>query len=138
MKKYTYTFNVSTCEYSEKYHFTSNKKYSQDDLKQILHTVIIKYVKENEKITDLDWEYLFDTLYETNPVITMLDEEYDLTLYTPTSDAQLNIWGWSHVSSDGFDSFDYKTSDWQSEINNEVFEIIKDRSRKEYTCFIGR
>lgn len=140
MKKYTYQLTYTSYEESEDFYFMSDIKYSLDDLKQILHDAIIKYVTRDEQVNFLDWESILDTLYSISPVIKILEEEYDLTRYTPEHTEKLFYWGWSQVSAREPEScFKNETPEWQTKINEEVGEILKNRPAKPYSDgFIGR
>ena len=132
MKEYTYMFKYGSFEESCEYYFTSDTKYTEDDLKKIIHDAIIKYVTEDERVNTIDWESIFDTLYEISPIIPILEEEYDLTKYTPEYTSQVYFWGWSHLTSKSLDpEFPEHTPSWQNEINKEIKEIIKDRPYNE-------
>lgn len=128
MGKYTYKIAYTSYEESQQWILTSNTKYTQKQLQQILHDEIINYIKQNPKINTFNWETLLDTRYKTNPLVLILEEKYDLKLTKHEYTTTLTYWGWSRITSEEPEpGFTDETPTWQQQINQELTQILKTR-----------
>lgn len=130
---YTYKIQYTSHEEAPQWTFTSNKKYTQQDLKQILHDTIIEFVNNNTAINRFNWEDLLYTYGGNNPILKILEEKHNLTICEPTYTATLTYWGWSHISTeDTKPGFEEHTPLRQQEINNELAKIFQKRNPTPY------
>ncbi len=130
---YTYKIQYNSYEESPQWTFTSNKKYTNRELRKILHDAIIEFIENNPRINAFDWEGMLYERGGNNPILQILQEKYDLTICQPQYTAKVTYWGWSRVSTeDPQPDFKQQTPLWQQQTNNELAEIFKERDPTPY------